>query len=190
MKFRVTLCGFMGCGKSRLGKLIAQQRNIPFIDLDEVIQESEGRSIKEIFDVKGEDYFRSLEEKCLFEQLESANASKQDFILSLGGGALVSNDRIEAIKKFSILGYIKVPFDELYERLIRRTTRPLLLDEHGNLKPKEQLYPFLLQLYESRLPLYEQADVIFASDSRFDKETNADNLAKYIQNHLDNHKLC
>jgi shikimate kinase len=190
MNFRVTLCGFMGCGKSRLGKLIAQQRSIPFIDLDEIIQESEGRSIKEIFDLKGEAYFRALEERCLFEQLEMAKVSNQDFILSLGGGALVSNDRIEAIKKLSILSYIKVPFDELYERLIRRTTRPLLLDKDGNLKPKEQLYPFLLELYESRLPLYEQADVIFASDSRFDKETNADNLATHIQNHLDNHQIC
>jgi shikimate kinase len=99
-----------------------------------------------------------------------------EYIFSLGGGALQDEERISKIKEYAKLLFIKVPFDALYDRLIRRTTRPLLLDESGNLKSHEELYPFLNTLYEKRLPLYEMADLCFIQNPEIEKEENAQHL--------------
>ena len=79
---KIVLIGYMASGKSTIGKILAKELNLSFIDLDHYISDREQMSIPEIFNQKGEIYFRKIETKCLLEVLEK----EQEFILSLGGG--------------------------------------------------------------------------------------------------------
>lgn len=175
-------CGFMGCGKSRLGQLVAKKADVPFYDLDQLIEEKANCSIPTIFKKHGEAFFRTLEEEVLFDFLESMNSDNNTFILSLGGGALQNEQRIIRMKQYAPLVFIQVPFDALFDRLIRRKTRPLLLDDSGNLKPLKELYPFLETLYKKRLPLYKMANLVFSQNPTVEKEENANELFSLLYN--------
>jgi len=169
-------CGFMGCGKSKMGVLLAKKASVPFYDLDQLIEEKANCSIAQIFAQQGEDFFRKLEEEVLFDFLDRKKLEAQDYILSLGGGALKDQSRVFRIQQYAPLVFIEVPFDEIYKRLIRRKTRPLLLDKSGNLKPHNELYPFLDTLYKKRLPLYQMAEITFSQNPSIEKEKNAQHL--------------
>ena len=80
--------GMMGSGKSSIGAMVSRKLNIPFIDIDNLIEERTGMSVSEIFEVNGEDYFRNLEEKITIKSLKRKNA-----VISLGGGGFI-NDKI------------------------------------------------------------------------------------------------
>ena len=92
---KITLLGYMGSGKSTVGKELAHALHIPFKDLDDYIIEKEGMSIKEIFQEKGEIYFRLQESRYLKELLHA----KEDLVLALGGGTPCYADNMNAIKK-------------------------------------------------------------------------------------------
>ncbi len=118
------LIGFMGSGKSTVGKKLASHLNIPFIDLDSLIAEREGMSITEIFKTKGEEYFRSAEKK----QLTELCVSKEDFVIATGGGTPCYFNNMTLILNHGISIYLQANSAILYSRLSRsKAKRPLIM---------------------------------------------------------------
>src|SRR6056297_2073188 len=112
---KIILAGYMGSGKSAVGKVLAQKTGLPFIDLDEQISIREGKNIPEIFKTSGEIYFRKREGEVLLELL----ASEEDFILALGGGTPCYGKNLNALKENRDvkLVYLKTSLHELLDRL-------------------------------------------------------------------------
>lgn len=151
----VFLCGFMGSGKSSLGKSLARALNYDFIDLDHYIESNEKRSLPEIFQSDGEQLFRKLEQKYLRELLKQ----KGNKVIALGGGTVCFFDNLEIIKEHGYLIYLRLPVKTLCQRLSKaRKERPLLKD----LSDKD-LHVFVEDLLEKRKPFYEQAHRIVDS---------------------------
>ena len=121
---KIILLGYMGCGKSTIAKLLAQQKGLPFKDLDEFIENRENISIKSLFELKGEIYFRKIEHDILKE----LTTSSESFVLSLGGGTPCYANNHELLKGPGISSvYLKASVTELYYRLIRnKAKRPLI----------------------------------------------------------------
>ena len=151
----VCLTGFMGSGKSTVGRLLAAQLAWHFADLDTEIERESGLSISEIFSQKGELVFREIEHRCLARILGSATERGKRLILSLGGGTFAQPRNAAFIREFGGLpkgsGAVVVWLDCSAEELLRRCVlmgdRPLFRDEASFRK-----------LYEERLPFYRQAD--------------------------------
>lgn len=140
---RVFLLGFMGCGKSTVGALLAARLGWPFIDLDATIEAGQGISIREIFEQAGEAFFRGLEHAALTE------ASKTEpVVIALGGGTFVQKPNLDLIHEvggFTI--WLDCPAEELRRRCEGMNNRPLFRDAAA----------FELLLAQ-RLPYYQLAD--------------------------------
>lgn len=141
----IILIGFMGSGKTTLGKMLAKKLECPFIDTDQYIERKEGRKISDIFADDGEAYFRSLETEVLKELLESDERK----ILSLGGGTPLREENRELIKNGGYTVFLKITPNDAYGRLKGDRQRPLLQVEN----PKERIKELLL----ARDPVYEAA---------------------------------
>ena len=117
----VVLIGFMGSGKTSVGKSLARQLHKKFMDVDTVIEKEQGSSITEIFESKGEEYFRSLEQKCIDELTQ-----KTGQVIATGGGLPIYS----SIPEKSLVVYIDADFDVILKRLStkERDKRPLLQD--------------------------------------------------------------
>lgn len=142
----IFLCGFMGCGKSTVGKILAQQLGYSFADLDEFIVNSEGRTIPEIFSQNGEEYFRDLETNAI-----KAFADKDGYVIALGGGAVLRKENALAAKSQGEVVYIKADFETCFERISGDKNRPLAASSDKN---------SLYERYLSREELYSQAATI------------------------------
>lgn len=142
----IVLIGFMGAGKTTYGKWLAKQKNMVFLDTDEMIVEKKGMSINDIFSKYGEAYFRDLETKVLREIIESG---ADNIVLSVGGGLPVREENRRLMKSIGNVIYLKASIDTLCERLARDTTRPLL--KGGDLRDK------ITGLMEKRQAIYEEA---------------------------------
>src|ERR1035437_10296834 len=141
----ITLIGFMGSGKTTVGKVLAEKMGLDFADLDSVIESSEKSSIADIFKTKGEDYFRELERDALNSLLK-----KDNLLIATGGGTPCFFDNLANINKNSISIYLKMSADSLFERLKNEPNhRPLIKD----LKDKE-LRLFISDLLATREPFY------------------------------------
>lgn len=152
----ITLTGFMGCGKSSVGRRLAKLLSCPFTDLDEYIAGRVGKSITEIFGEMGESGFRSIECQCLRELLESA--PEGDSVIALGGGAVTSADCVRLIHERAVCVHLTATPETLCERLARDTKRPLL---HGG-EPLEQI---IHRLMGERAAIYSAAaDLSVATD--------------------------
>ncbi|MAO64415.1 MAG: shikimate kinase [Balneola sp.] len=150
----IFISGFMASGKSTIGRQMAQELELPFYDLDDVIVEKEGRSINRIFEDDGEAYFREKEWQYLLELTQTTKG-----VISLGGGALQNQRVVDHLKIYGILVFIDTPFSEIVERVARNDKRPILWDENGKIKSKQTLYDELKTLYLSREKYYNQAQV-------------------------------
>jgi len=117
----IVLIGFMGSGKTSVGKSLARQLHKKFMDVDSVIEAEQGSSVREIFDNKGEEYFRSLEQKCINELTQ-----KTGQVIATGGGLPIYG----SIPQRSLIVYIDADFDVILKRLStkERDKRPLLQD--------------------------------------------------------------
>ena len=147
MNENIVLCGFMGCGKTTVGKALAKKTGMSLVDTDKYIEEKENMTISEIFDKHGEEYFRELEHKACIEL-----AGKSNLIIATGGGALTYERNVKAFKQTCKIILLDVPVDVLYERLKFDTTRPLL----QRADKKEAM----TELYNKRMPLYKKASDI------------------------------
>ena len=137
-----------GSGKSTLGREVAKQLRLPFFDLDDEIERTEGRSIKHIFEQDGEARFRKAEK----EKLEEITRDHAGFVLSTGGGAPCYHNNIEFINRHGVSIFINVPLAELSARLAQTdlTERPRI----GNI---ENLEKQLKKTLNERLAVYKMA---------------------------------
>ncbi len=119
---KVSLVGFMGSGKSSVGKELSKLLDLPLVDLDEEIVIRTGRSIPSLFEEVGEREFREIERELLLELLRS----KEDFILSTGGGTPAYKDSMDLINFYSNSFYLKTPFPVLWKRIEEDKNRPLV----------------------------------------------------------------
>lgn len=150
IKDPIFLCGMMGAGKTTTGQPLAKKLQVPFIDLDRLIETHEGMPIPEIFKLKKEDYFRTIERKILIDLTDDA-----DGVIALGGGALQSQYLVDHIKLNGWLVYLKPATETLTERLKEASGRPMISGEDAaGLKRR------IHTLLDERTPFYDQAHVI------------------------------
>ncbi len=141
----IVLCGFMGSGKSTIGKLLSRKMGMAFIDLDAYIEKKENKSVTQIFADSGEEYFRQLEKNAVKEL-----AYKKSVILATGGGTLTFRENVDTLRNAdNKIILLDLPVEVVAQRLKGDTKRPLL-----NRPDKEQV---MRELYEKRLPLYRSA---------------------------------
>lgn len=141
----IILIGFMGSGKSTLGKMLADKLDCPFVDTDHYIEEREGRLVRDIFATDGEEYFRSVETNVLKELLKEEDKK----VLALGGGTPLREENRAILKDAGYVIFLKITPDEAYDRLKDDKDRPLLQVSN----PKEKI----TELLEVRNPIYEAA---------------------------------
>lgn len=119
----IVLCGFMGSGKTVVGRELAKIMGAKFVDTDELIEKEQGVDIKAIFATHGEDYFRDLE----YEMCKKV-AQMKGAVVSTGGGAMTFARNVEAIKQGSKVVFLDASFDVICDRIGNSTTRPLFQD--------------------------------------------------------------
>lgn len=147
---KIVLLGYMASGKSAVGKVLAEELNVQFIDLDEFIEEHEKLSITQIFETKGEIYFRKKESDYLQELLNL----NENSVISLGGGTPCYGKNMEFIKNKSTSFYIKASIDTIFERLKNETSQRPLVAAIGPENLKEYVAKHLFE----RAPYYESAN--------------------------------
>tara|TARA_B100000780_G_scaffold185370_1_gene130178 strand:- start:710 stop:1222 length:513 start_codon:yes stop_codon:yes gene_type:complete len=116
----IVFLGMMGSGKSSIGDLISKKLNIPFIDIDYLIEERAGISISKIFENKGEDYFRNLEEKITLKYLK-----KKKSVISLGGGGFINNNIRKVVLSDHFSFWLDWDKSVLLKRIRNSKKRPL-----------------------------------------------------------------
>ena len=155
MRRNICLIGYMGSGKSSVGRLIAARRGMRFADTDEMIVEREGRSIPRIFEESGEPCFRALEYELMLSL--SSDEAFENTVLATGGGLPMSEANRPLLKRTGTVIYLRAGADTLYERVGSDTGRPLL-NTDDRLKKIEQML-------RVRGPVYEEvADHIIDTD--------------------------
>jgi len=151
----IILIGFMGAGKTTVGKVLAELLKQPLLDTDQMIEDQEGISISRIFEVYGEEKFRRLET----ELLKKLAVRPEEWVLSVGGGVPLREENRKLLKKLGFVVYLRVQADTVLERLKGDHTRPLLCG--GNVKEKVD------SLLKSRGPLYlDSAHLVVDVDGR------------------------
>lgn len=159
------LIGYMGSGKSTIGRTLAKRLGYDFIDLDDYIELKENKTIPEIFKAKGEIYFRKAETFYLSELL----SSRQDLVLSLGGGTPCYNNNMAVVlnAEHAQSIYLKTTIPTLAERLKQeKQARPLI----AHLKTDGQLTEFIGKHLFERSPFYAQASKTIATDGKTQTE--------------------
>lgn len=158
---RVFLTGFMGSGKSTIGPILANTLGWQFVDLDTAVEHSAGRTINEIFKDKGEGVFRELERE-LLKELGVAHHR----VVALGGGTIANEQNFRMVSQTGILVYLKIPPDELFLRLRRKTNRPLLGGGETVRLDEPSLRTRVTELHRIREPYYNMADVVVETGSK------------------------
>lgn len=145
----IVLIGFMGCGKTTIGKQLAKNCNMSFLDTDYIIQNEQKKTIEQIFNTFGEDYFRKME-----KQVCTRLSTFKNCVISTGGGVVKCKDCMESLKKNGYIIYLKATPQKIYENLLNDNKRPLL-----NTKDKLSTIKTLLN---EREHLYTQyADMVY-----------------------------
>lgn len=148
---RFFLIGYMGSGKSYWTKSLSKTLNFPEVDMDQEIEHIEKMKIKDIFSTKGEPYFRNLETKILKDIVEKY----KHIIISTGGGLPCHSDNMDYMNEHGITIYLKVPEEEIYNRLIEaKQQRPLLKNMSD-----EEIKTFISKSIKERTNYYEQARI-------------------------------
>tara|TARA_B110000027_G_C16019976_1_gene255908 strand:- start:278 stop:802 length:525 start_codon:yes stop_codon:yes gene_type:complete len=155
------LLGYMGCGKSELGKKISISRSIPFIDLDHFIEEKEKSSISSIFKDHGELYFRKKERFYLETLFESDN----DAVISLGGGTPCYYDNMDFINSFKrkTTVYLRTTPKELTKRLFDQRSQRPMISHH---ETSDALLEFISKHLFERIFYYLKADKQLITDGK------------------------
>ncbi|WEK04638.1 MAG: shikimate kinase [Candidatus Devosia phytovorans] len=146
----IVLVGMMGAGKTTVGRRLASRLNRHFLDSDEEIEKAAQMTIPEIFEQRGEPEFRAGETRVIARVLKEHNV-----VLATGGGAFVNLETRALVKHEAISVWLKAEVDILFERVSRRSNRPLL----KTADPRATLE----KLIEERYPIYAEADVIVLS---------------------------
>jgi shikimate kinase len=146
----IVLVGMMGAGKTTVGRRLAARLDRAFLDSDEEVEKAAGMTIEEIFKAHGEADFRTGEARVIARLLK-----EPDIVLGTGGGAFMNPETRAAIREAGISIWIKADFELLFQRVSRRSNRPLLKTAN----PRETLQ----KLIDARYPTYAEADVTVTS---------------------------
>ncbi len=163
----IILCGFMGCGKSSVGRKLSQRCGREFVDMDRYIEEKTGMTVAEIFEQKGEEGFREIETEACKELSE-----KENLIIAAGGGTLTFERNVEILRQGGKIIFIDVSYENLCERLSHDTRRPLLQVENRN--------EVIRQLLDKRLPLYKKAASVYVNGN-FNSTVVVNNILTIIR---------
>jgi shikimate kinase len=165
----IVLIGFMGAGKSSVGRTLARMTGLPRFDTDEIVAARFGLTVSEIFETKGEEKFRQTETDALREL-----AGERGAIITTGGGILLRPENADLVRQLGTVVHLEANEETLFRRINRRTTRPLLRTEN----PRATL----TELLRLRLPLYRAAADLEVDTSLLTHEE----VAKKILNHIEN----
>ena len=157
----IILIGFMGCGKSTIGRILHRMLGDPLVDLDQLIEEKAGMAITDIFARRGEPFFRMLEAAVL-QELAAPGPRK---IVSTGGGIVTRRRNRALLRQLGFVVWLQAPVDAILERTRRNRDRPLLNTEN----PREKVEALLNQ----RIPLYENTAHLAIDTSNLDAEETA-----------------
>ena len=173
IKGPIFLTGFMGVGKTRVGRILARQLGRCFLDTDRMIEQHAGKSIAEIFADEGEAHFRQLERNCVLE-----TCRRPDAVVALGGGAITRADNVAAVRRAGVLVCLKADVETIFVRVRRRSNRPLL----AGLDPQAQRAK-IESLLRERAPFYDQADIELYTTQIQTPEDTAGKLCTLLENY-------
>src|SRR5687767_3940039 len=149
----IALCGFMGTGKSSVGRLVAEQLRFAFLDTDTVIEARAGKTIAEIFADQGEEAFREMEHRLVKEL-----AVREQTVIATGGGLIVNPENLASLKQHAYVVCLWASPETIWSRVKTQTHRPLLQEAD----PLEKIRRLLTE----RKPCYKQADVLLSTELR------------------------
>lgn len=167
----IYLMGFMGTGKTKVGKILAQRLSWPFLDTDEQIEKEAGLSIPGIFKLKGEVGFRKLEKDCIM-----AVSKNKSTIVSLGGGAVIDSENWNIISRSGITITLSYPPDIIFSRINKKDDRPLLDENQYGEK-----YERIKTLLKNRESYYQRADLILHMNCEVAPKNIAGAILGYIR---------
>lgn len=171
---RIFLIGYMGAGKTTLGRAFARGMGLNFIDLDWYIEERFHKTVQQLFSERGEKGFRELERKMLHEVAEF-----EDVVVSAGGGTPCFFDNMEYMNSCGDTVFLDVKPTVLFRRLkVAKQQRPLLAN-----KSDEELMDFICEALQKRIPFYAKAKHLFKADELEDKkqiQASVENLRKQL----------
>ncbi len=153
----LALIGFMGAGKTSVGRLVAEQLHFDYLDTDEFIQSRTGRPIAEIFSTDGEAAFRKMEQELVGEL-----AARTKTVIATGGGLPMNPQNLVNLKTHALVVCLWASPEKIWERVKNQTHRPLLHDADPQKKIRE--------LLAAREPFYRQADVLLNTELRSVRE--------------------
>ncbi|MDR0394122.1 MAG: shikimate kinase [Tannerella sp.] len=171
---RIFLVGYMGAGKTTLGKALARRMHLSYIDTDQFIENRYHKKVCDLFASGGEAHFRKIEYHTLCEVSEIENV-----VISTGGGLPCFQDSMVIMNRAGTTVYLDVPAEELATRLkASKTVRPVLQNRSGS-----ELVDFIKESLEERRPFYEQAGICFDAeqmDTEYDVKTLVEKLEALI----------
>lgn len=171
-KNTIVLAGIMGVGKSTTGRRLAEKLGVPFVDTDQLIEALEEETILQIYETKGEDYFREIERRVISDLLNRHSPQ----VVSLGGDAFIDPENRKLIKERSISIWLHADLDTVLERVSRRDVRPNLL----NCDKKDRLK----QLLQEREAIYAEADIKIYTGRSLERKRIIDNIMLEINRFL------
>lgn len=172
MKKNIVLIGFMGSGKSTVGRLLARKLNYDFVDTDALIEARTKQQIKDIFEKMGEPAFRQIEAKVVAEVAKSEGK-----VIACGGGVILNSKNIQALQKNGLIVYLKAEPEVLYSRVKKSEIRPLL----NVPDPETRFY----EIFSERRLRYEKAADLIIDIT----ELKPSEIAKKVVENLEHGKI-
>ncbi|HSG30948.1 MAG TPA: shikimate kinase [Thermodesulfobacteriota bacterium] len=166
-KNNIYLIGFMGAGKTTVGRILSSNIGAVLVDMDLEIEKQQGVAISQIFEEQGEPYFRAIETEMLRDISQRSGQ-----VVSTGGGIVIKDENWDIMKESGVTVYLKASIETLFNRVKHKTTRPLLNVDDPYTKAKE--------LFESRRELYEKSDIILDREG-LEPEEVAEAIVKEIE---------
>jgi len=152
MRRNIALIGFMGAGKTTVGRILAERLGLRFVETDDLVERMAGKTIPRIFEEDGEETFRRLEAEAVRKA-----AAMEGVVISCGGGVVLRRENVEALRNTCVVVYLKTSPEEAYRRTAGDEGRPLLKVEDRMKRIRE--------LLSAREPLYESsADIVVETD--------------------------
>lgn len=149
----IVLVGLMGAGKTSIGQRVAERLEIPFHDMDREIEAQEKLTVSQIFELKGEPYFRAKEREVITALLDQPPS-----VIATGGGAFVQPEIRALVKQKATSVWLRATVDQLLERTSRTDTRPLLRTDNPR--------AVMEKLVDERYPIYAEADLVVDTDEQ------------------------
>ena len=149
----IALTGFMGCGKTAVGRVVASVAGFEFLDTDQFIEEHVGKSIPRIFEEHGEDTFRQYE-----REVVGRLAERENTVIATGGGLLVDAENMDTMKQHAMVFCLWASPESIWRRVKGQSHRPLLQTEN----PKQRI----IDLLEERKPAYSRSDMLINTEYR------------------------